>query len=133
MNLVERLKSDYLVAFKERRNLEKTFLSTVRGEIQNKEKNSKSELSDNDIIKILQKFEKSVKENISKGSKDAYLELEILNRYLPKSLSEYEIRIKIEELVSNGAKNIGDVMKAFSGLPADKSIVSKIYKETLNN
>jgi uncharacterized protein YqeY len=57
--------------------------------------------------------------------------LEIIEAYLPKQLSAEEIQSKIESLVASGVKNIGQIMKEFSTLPADKKVVSEMAKKVL--
>jgi hypothetical protein len=51
---------------------------------------------------------------------------------MPKEMSREEIEQKISELVSNGASNIGEIMKAFATLAADKKVVSEIAKSKLS-
>lgn len=55
-----------------------------------------------------------------------------LENYLPKQMTENEIKNKIAEIISlNSSTNIGIIMKAFKDLPADKSLVSKLAKEMI--
>ena len=130
MSLKERINKEYLEAFKGRDIFKKTVLSVIKGEIQTIEKNNKVDaLSDEEITKILQKSVKSLNEMIKTGDEDSKKELEIINSYLPKQMSESEIEVKIKELISEGADNIGLIMKEFSKLPADRSLVSKIFNK----
>jgi uncharacterized protein YqeY len=130
MTLKERVNADYLKAFKEKNTVAKNLLSVVKGEIQTIEKNKGiASLSDEDVIKILNKIAKSLKETINAGSEQAKIELEIVESYLPKQMSKEEITYKVKELVSSGIKNIGAIMKEFSSLPADKKVVSEVIKE----
>ena len=63
--LKQKIQSDYLEAFKSKNALVKNLLSVVKGEIQMQEKNTIVEsLSDDEVIKILNKFAKNAKENI---------------------------------------------------------------------
>lgn len=58
--------------------------------------------------------------------------LKELESSMPKKLSECEIREKIIELKDNNSEiKIGEVMKAFKDLNADKSIIAKLCKELL--
>jgi hypothetical protein len=130
--LKQKINDDYIVAFKNKDNLKKNLLGTIRGEIQNQEKNLMVEnLSDEDIIKIITKVSKSIKEMVEKSNgenqKNAIQELEIVQNYLPKQMNEKEIENKIDELINDGISSLGDVMKSFSNLPADKKLVSQIY------
>lgn len=129
--LKQKISLDYMSAFKEKKTVAKNLLSVVKGEIQTTEKNIGVEnLSDEEVTKILTKTSKSLKESQSKfPSAQTAEELFIIESYLPSQLSESEIREKIKSLISNGASNVGEIMKAFSSIPADKKLVSQIYNE----
>ena len=129
MKLREKISADYMTAFKEKNVVAKNLLSVVKGEIQTVEKNIGSELSDEDVIKILQKSAKSLKEMVSSGSESAQSELEIIESYLPKQMSKEEITQKVSELINSGVTKMGGIMKEFSKLPADKKLVSEIFRE----
>ncbi len=58
-------------------------------------------------------------------------ELNLVESYLPKQLSVEEIQVKIDALVASGVNNIGQIMKEFSSLPADKKIVSELAKKSI--
>lgn len=132
MTLKERVNADYLKAFKEKNTVAKNLLSVVKGEIQTIEKNTGSvSLSDEEVIKILNKTAKSLKETINSGGEQAKLELEIVESYLPKQMSKEEITTKVKELVGSGVTNIGAIMKEFATLPADKKVVSEVVKEVM--
>lgn len=58
--------------------------------------------------------------------------LDDLSNYLPKMMTEEEIKEKIESIISSNDKaNIGIIMKEFKELNADRALVSKIAKEML--
>jgi uncharacterized protein YqeY len=89
-------------------------------------------MSDEDVQKILNKTAKSLKEVIAtNGDEESKLQLTIVETYLPKQLSREEIVVIVKELVSNGATNVGAIMKAFATIPADKKIVGEVIKEVL--
>jgi uncharacterized protein YqeY len=127
--LKQKINSDYMNALKNRDNVTKNLLSVVKGEIQTIEKNqSIDNLSDDEIIKILNKMGKSLRETIQiSTTTELDKELSIIESYLPKQMSEIEISEKIDNLISNGVTTMGDIMKSFSGLPVDRGLVSKIY------
>ena len=129
--LKNKISADYMSAFKSKNTIAKNLLSVIKGEIQTVEKNTGVEnLSDEDVIKILNKTVKSLKETQSKfPSAQTAEELFIVESYLPSQMSADEIRVKVQSLIADGASNMGDVMKAFVALPADKKIVSQIYNE----
>ena len=133
MSLKETINADFMKAFKAKNMELKSFLGTLKGEIQTAEKNSMVDnLSDEDVIKILNKFAKNCKENIRMANDEkSKVELEIVEAYLPKQLSAEEIQSKIDSLVASGVKNIGMIMKEFSTLPADKKLVSELVKKAL--
>jgi uncharacterized protein YqeY len=127
--LKEKINADYMSAFKSKNVVAKNLLSVIKGEIQTLEKNTGVEtLSDEDVTKILNKTVKSLKEtNASFPSAQTAEELFIVESYLPKQMTETEIITKIQELVEAGASNLGEIMKAFATLPADRKLVSNLY------
>jgi uncharacterized protein YqeY len=129
MTLKERINADYMTAFKAKDTTTKNLLSVIKGEIQTIEKNTGVEtMSDEDVLKIIAKTKKSLDETNTKfPSEQTAAELAIVEAYLPKQMSETEIELKIKQLIEAGATNIGDIMKSFSALPADKKAVSSIY------
>ena len=132
MSLKEKISKDFVKAFKEKDVLRKSLLSTVKGEIQTIEKNQGVEtLSDEEVLKILNKFAKSLKENVSLGDENSEKELRAIQEYLPKEMSQSEIESKVSEIIGNGASNIGQIMKEFANLQADKKVVSQIARQML--
>jgi uncharacterized protein YqeY len=141
MTLKEKINKDYIEAFKVKNVVVKNLLSVIKGEIQTIEKNTGAEnLSDEDVIKILNKTVKSLKETIKslapidgngEGIVQAVAELAIVECYLPTQLSVEEIQSKIDALVASGMKNMGMIMKEFNSLPADKKMVSEMVKKSL--
>jgi len=129
MTLKERISTDYMKAFKAKDTVAKNLLSVVKGEIQTIEKNTGVEnLSDEEVIKILNKTRKSLDETNSKfPSEQTTEELRIVESYLPAQMTNDEIKEKIMTLIESGSSNMGEIMKAFSNLPADKKVVSQIY------
>lgn len=129
----EQINKDYMKAFKERDTVKKNLLSVVKGEIQTQEKNqSIDNMSDDEVTKILNKMAKSLREvfvtDSSQVLTDVKIELDIIEAYLPKPMSREEISLKLEELYGSGITQMGDIMKAFSALPADKKVVSELIK-----
>jgi uncharacterized protein YqeY len=129
----EQINKDYMKAFKERDTVKKNLLSVVKGEIQTHEKNQGIEnMSDDEVTKILNKMAKSLREvfvtDSSQVLTDVKIELDIIEAYLPKQMSREEISLKLEELYGSGITQMGDIMKAFSALPADKKVVSELIK-----
>jgi len=126
----EQINKDYMTAFKAKNTVKKNLLSVVKGEIQTIEKNTGVEnMSDEDVLKILTKTAKSLKEMVATGNEQAKEELSIIEAYLPKQMSKEEVFDKVTELVNSGVNQIGAIMKEFSTLPADKKMVSEAIKE----
>ena len=131
--LKDQINKDYMTAFKERDTVKKNLLSVVKGEIQTQEKNQGIEtLSDDEVTKILNKMAKSLRvvfvTDSSQLLTDVRIELDIIEAYLPKQMSREEISAKLDELYGSGVTQMGDIMKAFATLPADKKVVSELIK-----
>lgn len=105
------------------------------------------EATDEDVLDVIGKEVKKRRESIEMyekgGRKDAAesekKELELLQSYLPKQMSEDEIRTIVKEAIaSTGAVTIQDMGKVMSSImpktkgKAENSIVSKIVKEELS-
>jgi uncharacterized protein YqeY len=143
MILKNKINEDYMVAFKNKQSTAKTVLSVIKGEIQTQEKKDNVQhLSDENVLKILNKMVKSLKETLSGLSKmsgreellqQTKDELSIMENYLPKELTEDEINEKLDAVIASGANNIGMIMKEFANLPVDKKLVSELIKIKLNN
>jgi uncharacterized protein YqeY len=127
------ISKDYMTAFKERNVVSKNLLSVIKGEIQNIEKNTGVEnLSDEEVIKILNKTAKSLKVVIDiSGDEESKLQLVIVESYLPKSLTREEVTLKVKSLSEAGVNNIGGIMKAFSNEVVDRKMLSEVIKEVL--
>ena len=127
--LKEKIKKDFIQAMKNREIITKNLLSVVISEIQTIEKNQNIDnLSDEEVIKILNKVVKSLKEtNASFPSAQTAEELFIIESYLPKQMTEDEITVKVQELISENELNIADVMRAFASYPADRKLVAEVY------
>jgi len=134
MRIEEKINLQFMTAYKEKNMELKNFLGILKGEMETQKKNIKVEsLNDDESIKILNKFAKGIKENIQISNDEKFhKELAIVESFLPKEMTREEIENKINELISSGASNIGDIMKGFAQLSADKKIVSEIAKSKLN-
>lgn len=163
--LKERIETDFKQAIKGRREIEFSVLRMLKAEIFNKEKEkryslSKEEpdlndkelekrsfLSDEEILQVIfskikrsresiSGFEKGEREDLVKKEKE---EIEILKRYLPEQLSEKEIRKMGKEVIKKiKAEDIKDMGKVMSELMpkikgrAEGVLVSRIIKELLS-
>lgn len=134
MSLKEQISKDYMTAFKERNVVAKNLLSVVKGEIQTIEKNTGVDcLTDAEVIKILNKTAKSLKEVIEiSGDEESKSQLIIVDGYLPKQMSREDVVVKVSSLVSSGITNVGGIMKEFATLQVDRKVVSEVIKEVLS-
>lgn len=136
-NIVNTIKGDILVARKNRDKTKVSFLSTLLSEIEMTAKNDGNRpAGDNDAVRVIKKFVKNTEEVIGYSRNGdctkevAEQELDILNSYLPKQLSEDEIRHVVSTIVNNGASNMGMVMKELKNRDdIDKKLASSIAKE----
>lgn len=142
--LKEKIVKEYLEAFKSRDAVKKNLLGVVKAEITTQEKNTTVEnLSDEDVSKILKKISKGLNETISKADREeakneAIAELTVIDSYLPKQMSEVEIRAEVAsvivEISASGASDMGKVMTGFNSKfsgKADNKLVSTIVRELL--
>lgn len=130
--LYERLDAQFKDAFRNRRTDEKAFLGFIKADITKDEKNP----SDEKVDAYLRSMRKKLQDNIQNresfdDSWNEKNELEIVESFLPKQMSEEDVVSKINEVISGGANNIGMIMKAFAGLEVDKKLVSIKAKELL--
>ena len=131
------------------KNGEKEKTTTLRmaiSEIQREEIDKRSDLSDQEVIVILQRMIKQRKDSSnqfrSAGREELSLkeerEIETLSEFLPEQLSENEIKeIVFNSIKSLNAKTPQDIGKIMGSLKldlqgkADMSLVSKLVKENL--
>jgi hypothetical protein len=147
MSLLKKLQEEMKSAMK---SGDKERLATIRmliSEIKKVQIDSKKELSDDEIIKILQKYAKQRKDSIEQyrkaGREDLAekeeRELKIVQEFLPQPLSEEEIEQlvneAIEETGASSMKDMGKVIKLVMEKAkgrAEGSVISKIVKEKLS-
>ena len=131
MLLKDKINQDFLLAFKNKEMDKKNFLTVVKGEIQNEEGRT-GIASDETVITILKKLEKSLKQT---NTPESLKELEYIKPYLPVMMDEDKIREIIAQFKNQGLNNMGQMMgefnKNYKGM-ADNNLVSKIVKESLN-
>lgn len=128
MGLYDRIKADYMVAFKTKDILKKDILNYVIAQLKYKQIEIQKDLSDEDVINVIKKEIKSRKESMEFAEKawkiDEYkldqAKISIIETYLPIMMSreqlEWLIRSKIVELwISDHIKQrwvlIGAIMK----------------------
>ena len=128
MNLKEQINADFIKAFKAKDMERKNFLGLLKGEIQNEEGRGTT-TTDGSVLIILRKMEKSLKQT---NTPESLVELSYMDPYLPKLMSEDQIRTIILGYKASGLNNAGQIMGQFSkehkGL-ADNKLVSTIIAE----
>lgn len=128
MELIDRISKDYMDAFKTRDMGRKTFLSVIKGEIENEKSRSSSPITDDKIVAILRKIEKSLKQVNTPESES---ELAYLNDYLPKLMGREDVTRILMGYRDGGVSGMANMMKRFNeeykGL-ADNKLVSEIAR-----
>ena len=146
MTLSERINNDLKEAMKSKDSFRLSVIRMVKGAMQLAKPNPREKLTDDDVITVISKQIKmrndSIKEFEAAGRSDLVeqnkKEIEILNTYMPKQLSEEELTEIIdkvfEEVKPTSQKDMGLIMKNISPLvkgKADMSLVNKLVKERL--
>ncbi|AEF94226.1 GatB/YqeY domain-containing protein [Desulfotomaculum nigrificans CO-1-SRB] len=141
-----RLMNDMKEAMKAKDKLKVDTIRMVNAAIKNAEINAKKELSESEVIDVIAreiKMRRDALEEYKKANRPDEMakikeEIDILMAYMPKQLSESEIRQIVQETINQtsaqGAKDMGKVMGIL--MPkvkgkADGKLVSNIVKELL--
>ena len=143
----DKLQKDLIDAMKNKDKMKIDVIKLVKATIQNEEINLKRELSDEEVLSIITKqvkmrkdalsdFEKAGREDLINQYND---EINLLNEYLPKELSEEEAIKIIDEVFDivkpNGPSDMGKIMKEVSPKLKnrfDMSKASTIIKQKLS-
>jgi len=146
MSLKERLKQDLLTAMKAKDSFKRDVIRFLNSSIKQIEVDERRELSDEEIIKIIQKSVKQREDAIKQfeeASRDDLIEkekkeLEILSSYLPKQLSDEELESIVKEVINEvGAKSMADIGKVMGVAikktqgRADGKRINEIVKKVL--
>ncbi|PIR58102.1 MAG: glutamyl-tRNA amidotransferase [Parcubacteria group bacterium CG10_big_fil_rev_8_21_14_0_10_38_31] len=163
MTLKEKIQQDFKEAFKSKEEVKVSTFKILQSEIRNaeiakktklaKEGNTvdidtKSQLNDEEVIQVVGKEAKKRKDALEIYKKEGRSELQkreedelaVLVNYLPKQLSEDEVRKIVEESLkesgATGPEDMGKIMKVL--MPkvkgkADGNIVNNIVKEVMIN
>ncbi len=148
MTLVGRIKDDLKNSLKTGASERVGVLRLLLSEINNKQKEksgaANTPLTDAEAVAVFQKEAKKRKEAIElfrKGNrgdlvKKEEAELMVIQEYLPKALSESEIKTVIEKLAATGLNDFNSLMKeAMKELKgkADGKMVGEIIKKRLSS
>ena len=147
MSLREQVPVDIKNALRKKNTLELAVLRMLQSSIRNKEiEKNKKELTDEEVISVIsseikkrrdaaEEFEKVQRQDAADKEK---AEIEILMKYMPRQMSEDEVRKEVIKAISGagatGTKDLGSVMKiimpAVKG-KADGSMVNKVVRQEL--
>ena len=146
MNLEEKINQDLKTAMLAKEEATVRSLRAVKSAILLAKTSGSDSISAEDEIKMLQKLVKQRKESVeiyqqqnrSDLSKSELEEIAVIEKYLPKQMSEEEIASELKKIIEQvGAKSsaeMGKVMgmasKHFAG-KADNKIVSQLVKQLL--
>lgn len=144
--LQKQINADFLTAYKNKETEKKDALSLLKGKISDELRESKkTELTDDEVTKIVTKQVKQLKTNISeyqKGNrqdlvnKETY-ELNIISSYLPKPFTDTELMVVLESLSAkyiegNVQRRIGQTIGEFNKLYPGKANIDQV-KTILTN
>lgn len=144
--MYEKILNDLKDAMKSQDKFKLSVLRMLKSALQLESINQKGELSDDDVLKVIKKQVKVRKDSAEEYTKYEKLdtveelnkEIAILNVYLPKELTEEEIKKVLDEIFEEvnptSMKEMGLIMKKLNekNLNADMSLVSKLVKERLS-
>lgn len=147
--MYEKINEELKIAMKEKDTFKLSVLRMVKSALQLEQIAKKSELEETDVISVLKKQVKVRKDSLEEYKKYNKLELveslskeiAILENYLPKEMSEEEIKKVVNEacleINPTSMKDMGSVMKKVNellvGKNADMSLVSKLVKENITS
>ena len=148
MTIKEQLMADFKEAMKSRNEVAKNTISLARAAVKQREVDTREELDDAEVIKILTKQVKMRKDALADFEKagrtdllEAYnAEIEVLKKYLPEQMSDDDIKQIIKDTADsigiqggkqNMGKLMGPVMKKIAGR-ADGNAVRKLVMEFLS-
>ena len=138
IKLIDEISADIMTAYKSKNKVAKELLGVVKGAATKVNK----EPEDSEVIATIKSMIKTHNKSMSGEKHDPVPtltdeELFILNGYLPKQLSETEIRERVLQVIVNtGSDNMGFVMGMFNKTYGqesdfDNALVRDIIKEEL--
>ncbi len=144
--LKEKLLEDLKNSMKDKNVIRKNVIQMVRAAILQIEKDKQIELNDEQIIEIIAKESKKRKDSLAdyekSGREDLISqineEIEVLQEYLPKQLTQEELEENIKKIIAQveatSIKDMGKVMKAAKeqiGARADGKTINEVVKKLL--
>lgn len=148
MSLLENIRKDMLDASKQGEDITVDILKLVIADIRNEQIALDKELTDEDVLKVLRKQEKKIKDSIeqyTKMERDDLVsresaQLKVIEKYLPSLMSEDEITKIVSRVIADtnasGIQSMGlvmgSVMKELNG-KADGNLVKDVVGKLLQS
>ena len=147
MNLSDRLVKDFKKYLIEKLTIPKNTVQLLRADILNKSKELQRELSEEEMLEIVAKQIKQKRSALEEFEKcnrqdlvdETYMEISILNQYMPEPLTLEELEVIIKETASEinatSKKDMGRLMKEIKeqvGVRADGKTISQLVNQLLS-
>lgn len=148
MNLKQKIAEDMKAAMRAGDTQRRDTVRLLQAAIKQREVDTRTEISDHEVIAVIEKMLKQRRDSISQYEAANRLdladiekyELQILNAYMPQALSDAEVKSFVDEAVlatdAKGQQDMGKVMAALktklSGR-ADMAKVSALVKEKISS
>lgn len=146
MSLKQQLKDDLKIAMREKNVVKRDSIRAINTMIKQIEVDERKELSDEDVIKLIQKGIKQREEAVTQykdASRDDLVEkeqeqIDVFKEYLPAQISDEDLEAGLKEIIAavdaQSMKDIGKVMgqasKKFAGV-ADGKRINEMTKKIL--
>ncbi len=148
MSLSDRLTEDLKHAMKSRDQLRMDVIRMIKAAVLNKEVELRRDLDDAEMSRVMTTLVKQRRESVEQFEKAQRLELaakerkeiEIIESYLPKSLTHQELEALVVSVINetgaSSMKDMGQIMKAVmarvAGQPVDGKHLSDLVKSRLS-
>lgn len=148
MSLSDRLTEDLKLAMKSRDQLRMDVIRMIKAAVLNKEVELRRDLDDAEMSRVMTTLVKQRRESVEQFEKAQRLELgakerkeiEIIESYLPKSLTHQELEALVVSVINetgaSSMKDMGQIMKAVmarvAGQPVDGKHLSDLVKSRLS-
>lgn len=147
MSLAERLNNDMKQAMKNQDKFKLSVIRMIRSSIKNAEIDQRRELSEEEVLDIINRELKQRKDSLhefQKAGRDDLVEqsqkeIEVIHEYLPAQLTEEEVKAIVQQTIQEvGASSKAEMGKVMGALMpkvkgrADGKLVNQIVQQSLN-
>ncbi|GIQ68029.1 GatB/YqeY domain-containing protein [Xylanibacillus composti] len=147
MSLTERLNNDMKQAMKNQDKFKLSVIRMIRSSIKNIEIDQRKELSEEEVLDIINRELKQRKDSLQefqKAGRDDLVEqlqkeIEVIHEYLPEQLTEEEVKAIVQQTIQEvGASSKAEMGKVMGALMpkvkgrADGKLVNQIVQQTLS-